>query len=136
MMEKMQDIRFFSRTIIRRTTKEYKIPSQHLDLLSQLALHKESMTPMTLSKIMGVNKTVISRIIDKLSEGGYLIKHKDQIDKRSYSVSITDLGIEQLDKIYKYYLEPIYKLRSKLGDEEFFKLMSCIEKSNIKLNEE
>lgn len=136
MMEKMQDIRLFSRTIIRRTTKEYKIPSQHLDLLSQLALHKESMTPMTLSKIMGVNKTVISRIIDKLSEGGYLTKHKDQIDKRSYSVSITGLGIEQLDKIYKYYLEPIYKLRSKLGDEEFFKLMSCIEKSNIKLNEE
>lgn len=136
MMEKMQDIRLFSRTIIQRTTKEYKIPSQHLDLLSQLALHKESMTPMTLSKIMGVNKTVISRIIEKLSEGGYLIKYKDQIDKRSYSVSITDLGIEQLDKIYKYYLEPIYKLRSKLGDEEFFKLMSCIEKSNIKLNEE
>lgn len=135
-MEKMQDIRLFSRTIIQRTTKEYKIPSQHLDLLSQLALHKESMTPMTLSKIMGVNKTVISRIIEKLSEGGYLIKYKDQIDKRSYSVSITDLGIEQLDKIYKYYLEPIYKLRSKLGDEEFFKLMSCIEKSNIKLNEE
>ena len=136
MMEKMQDIRLFSRTIIRRTTKEYKIPSQHLDLLSQLALHKESMTPMTLSKIMGVNKTVISRIIEKLSEGGYLIKYKNQIDKRSYSVSITDLGIEQLDKIYKYYLEPIYKLRSKLGDEEFFKLMSCIEKSNIKLNKE
>lgn len=136
MMEKMQDIRLFSRTIIRRTTKEYKIPSQHLDLLSQLALHKESMTPMTLSKIMGVNKTVISRIIDKLSEGGYLTKHKDQTDKRSYSVSITDLGVEKLNKIYKYYLEPMYKLRSKLGDEEFFKLMSCIEKSNIKLNEE
>lgn len=135
-MEKMQEIRLFSRTIIRRTTKEYQIPAQHLDLLSQLALHKESMTPMALSKIMGVNKTIISRIIDKLSEGGYLIKTKDQSDKRSYSVSITDLGTEQLDKIYKYYLEPIYKLRSKLGDEEFFELMSCIEKSNIKLNED
>ena len=103
MMEKMQEIRLFSRTVIRRTTKEYEIPAQHLDLLSKLALSKEHITPMTLSKTMGVNKTIISRIIDKLSEEGYLKKHKDQSDKRSYSVSITDLGIEQINKIYKYY---------------------------------
>ncbi|RDY28266.1 MarR family transcriptional regulator [Romboutsia weinsteinii] len=136
MMEKMQEIRLFSRKLIHRTTKEYKIPAQHLDLLSQLALSKKSMTPMELSKIMEVNKTVISRIIDKLSEGGYLIKAKDQNDKRSYSISITDLGIEEIDKIYTYYLEPIYKLRKKLGDEEFFELMFCIERANAKLNED
>ena len=134
MIEKMQDITSFSKTIVHRATKEYDIPAQHLDLLSQLIIHKEGMTPMSLSKIMGVNKAIISRIIDSLNKGGYLIKTQDIKDKRSYYVSITDSGMEQVKKIYEYYLSPIYELRRALGDEEFFQLMLYIEKANIKMN--
>ena len=136
MIEKMQEISLFSRTIIHRATKEYEIPAQHLDLLSQLLTHKEGLTPMCLSKIMGVNKTIISRVIDSLNQGGYVVKTKDPRDKRSYFVSITELGREKVDKIYTYYLGPIYKLRKKLGDEDFFELMSYIEKANQKMNQD
>ncbi len=136
MIEKMQEITLFSRTIVHRATKEYEIPAQHLDLLSQLLTHKEGLTPMCLSKIMGVNKTIISRIIDSLNQGGYVVKTKDPRDKRSYFVSITELGREKVDKIYTYYLGPIYKLRKKLGDEDFFELMSYIEKANQKMNQD
>ena len=132
----MQEISLFSRQIIHRATKEYEIPAQHLDLLSQLLIHKEGLTPMQLSKIMGVNKTIISRVIDKLNKGGYVIKTKDEIDKRSYIVSITELGIEKVDKIYTYYLSPIYKLRKVLGNQDFFELMSYIQKANEKMNQD
>lgn len=135
MMERMQDIRYFSRIMIRRATKEYSISAEHLDLLSQLAVNGEKMTPMSLSKVMRVNKTIISRIIDQLNNKGYLIKIKDESDKRSYFVSITELGNEHLKDIYKHYLGPIYNLRRKLGDKEFFELMACIEEANIKMNE-
>ena len=135
MIEKMQEISLFSRMIIHRATKEYEIPAQHLDLLSQLITHEEGLTPMCLSKIMGVNKTIISRVIDSLNQGGYVVKTKDPRDKRSYFVSITELGREIVDKIYEYYLSPIYELRSKLGDEDFFELMSCIEKANQKMSQ-
>ena len=91
---------------------------------------------MCLSKIMGVNKTIISRVIDSLNQGGYVVKTKDPRDKRSYFVSITELGREKVDKIYTYYLGPIYKLRKKLGDEDFFELMSYIEKANQKMNQD
>ena len=121
--------------MIRRATKEYAIPAEHLDLLSQLAVSGEKMTPMTLSKLMKVNKTIISRIIDQLNSKGYLIKTKDEKDKRSYFVSITELGEEELNKIYKHYLGPIYELRRRLGKEAFSELMSCIEDANIKMNE-
>ena len=134
--KKMQEITLFSRTIVHRATKEYEIPAQHLDLLSQLLTHKEGLTPMCLSKIMGVNKTIISRVIDSLNQGGYVVKTKDPRDKRSYFVSITELGREKVDKIYTYYLGPIYKLRKKLGDEDFFELMSYIEKANQKMNQD
>ena len=133
MMEKMQDIKLFSRTLIRRATKEYEIPSEHLDLLSQLAIREEKMTPMNLSKIMGVNKTIISRIIEQLNSKGYLIKTKDENDKRSYFLSITELGREKLDAIYKHYLGPIYELRRRLGEEEFFQLIKYIEEANEKM---
>ena len=136
MIEKMQEISLFSRQIIHRATKEYEIPAQHLDLLSQLLIHKEGLTPMQLSKIMGVNKTIISRVIDKLNKGGYVIKTKDEIDKRSYIVSITELGIEKVDKIYTYYLSPIYKLRKVLGNQDFFELMSYIQKANEKISQD
>ena len=97
--------------------------------------HEEGLTPMCLSKIMGVNKTIISRVIDSLNQGGYVVKTKDPRDKRSYFVSITELGREKVDKIYEYYLSPIYELRRKLGDEDFFELMSCIEKANQKMSQ-
>lgn len=135
MVEKMQDIRLFSRLLIRRSSKQYEMPSQHLELLSQLAVSKENMTPMSLSKSMGLNKTIISRIIDTLNKSGYLIKTRDEDDKRSYFVSITELGREQIDDIYKHYLGPIYDLRRKLGDKEFYELISLIEKANTKILE-
>ena len=130
MMDKMQSIKYFSRIMILKTTKEYNIPAEQLDLLSQLSVYNDKITPMNLSKIMRVNKTIISRAIEPLYNQGLLTKVKDENDGRSYFVEITDLGREKLDEIYGYYLGPIYELRRRLGDEEFFKLIEVIEGAN------
>lgn len=130
MMDKMQSIKYFSRIMILKTTKEYNIPAEQLDLLSQLSVYNDKITPMNLSKIMRVNKTIISRAIEPLYNQGLLTKVKDENDGRSYFVEITDLGREKLDEIYGYYLGPIYELRRRLGDEEFFKLIEIIEGAN------
>lgn len=130
MMDKMQSIKYFSRIMILKTTKEYNIPAEQLDLLSQLSVYNDKITPMNLSKIMRVNKTIISRAIEPLYNQGLLTKVKDENDGRSYFVEITDLGREKLDEIYGYYLGPIYELRRRLGEEEFFKLIEVIEGAN------
>ncbi|MDU1413656.1 MAG: MarR family winged helix-turn-helix transcriptional regulator [Clostridium sp.] len=130
MMDKMQSIKYFSRMMILKTTKEYNVPAEQLDLLSQLSVYNDKITPMNLSKIMRVNKTIISRAIDPLYNQGLLTKVKDENDGRSYFVEITDLGREKLDEIYGYYLGPIYELRRRLGEEEFFKLIEVIEGAN------
>ena len=130
MMDKMQSIKYFSRMMILKTTKEYNVPAEQLDLLSQLSVYNDKITPMNLSKIMRVNKTIISRAIEPLYNQGLLTKVKDENDGRSYFVEITDLGREKLDEIYGYYLGPIYELRRRLGEEEFFKLIEVIEGAN------
>ena len=136
MMEKMNEVRLFSRSLIIHSTIKNKRTAQEYDLLSQLVLHNEGMTPANLSKAMYLNKTIVSRLVDKLNKDGYVIKKQDEYDKRSYSVFITEYGKEELFKIYELYLSPINELRLKLGDEEFFNLISCIEKANKIMNKE
>ena len=136
MMEKMNEVRLFSRSLIIHSTIKNKRTAQEYDLLSQLVLHNEGMTPANLSKAMYLNKTIVSRIVDKLNKDGYVTKKQDEHDKRSYSVFITEYGKEELFKIYELYLSPINELRLKLGDEEFFNLISCIEKANKIMNKE
>ena len=136
MMEKMNEVRLFSRSLIIHSTIKNKRTAQEYDLLSQLVLHNEGMTPANLSKAMYLNKTIVSRLVDKLNKDGYVTKKQDEYDKRSYSVFITDYGKEELFKIYELYLSPINELRLKLGDEEFFNLISCIEKANKIMNKE
>ncbi|MEF2900026.1 MAG: MarR family transcriptional regulator [Terrisporobacter sp.] len=136
MMEKMNEVRLFSRSLIIHSTIKNKRTAQEYDLLSQLVLHNEGMTPANLSKAMYLNKTIVSRLVDKLNKDGYVTKKQDEYDKRSYSVFITEYGKEELFKIYELYLSPINELRLKLGDEEFFNLISCIEKANKIMNKE
>lgn len=136
MAENMSEIRLFSRTLIRRVTKEYEISTQHLDLLSQLIVNKGGMTPLKLSKVMCVSKTIISRLIDGLTQAGYVVKRPDYRDKRSYNVFITEEGEKKVDEIFQFYLGPIYNLRRKLGDKDFLQLIYYIKMANEKLNEE
>ena len=136
MMEKMNEVRLFSRSLIIHSTIKNKRTAQEYDLLSQLVLHNEGMTPANLSKAMYLNKTIVSRLVDKLNKDGYVTKKQDEYDKRSYSVFINEYGKEELFKIYELYLSPINELRLKLGDEEFFNLISCIEKANKIMNKE
>lgn len=136
MAENMSEIRLFSRTLIRRITKEYEISTQHLDLLSQLIVNKGGMTPLKLSKVMCVSKTIISRLIDGLTQAGYVVKRPDYHDKRSYNVFITEEGEKKVDEIFQFYLGPIYNLRRKLGDKDFLQLIYYIKMANEKLNEE
>lgn len=130
MAERMQDLKLFCKLMVRRIPKEYEIPAQQLDLLSQLALRERQITPMGLSQLMGVNKTVISRTIDALDQKGLIGRTQDEADGRSYAVYLTELGREQLHGMYSYYLGPVYQLRRKIGEDDFFQLMGLLRKAS------
>ena len=100
MMEKMNEVRLFSRSLIIHSTIKNKRTAQEYDLLSQLVLHNEGMTPANLSKAMYLNKTIVSRLVDKLNKDGYVTKKQDEYDKRSYSVFITEYGKEELGGLW------------------------------------
>lgn len=136
MMKIMQDIRLFSTFHVRRAKKEGITSAQEMDLLSRIVFSEHPLTPQELASQMGICKSAVSRLIDHLEKKGFLKKQSCKTDKRSYILQITDTGNTELDFTYRYYLEPVYKLKEVLGTESFQSLITQIQAANELLQEE
>ena len=88
-----------------------------------------------LTSTMGISKTMISRLIDGLTQKGMILKKKSTTDKRSYSIVVTQKGKKEIDNAYQYYMEPIYRLQKEMGKEDLETLFSTIEQANEILHE-
>ena len=130
MMESMQDIRHFCSLHVRRAKKGGISSAQELDLLSRVALSKEKLTSHMLCAGMGISKPVVSRLVESLCRKEFLEKEACTEDHRSYFLYITHKGQEELERTYQYYLEPLYSMRRKAGEETFGRLMELIRVAN------
>ena len=119
MMKIMQDIRQFCSLHVKRSPKGGISSAQELDLLSRLHLSENPMTPHSLCEKMGISRPLASRLIENLEMKGFLEKEVSEADKRSYFLRITELGSRELKGTYAYYLEPVYLLRTQMGEEKF-----------------
>ena len=119
-------LRLFCNLAIRKTPKGEALSAQEIDLMYHVALSKEAVTPGMLTSTMGISKTMISRLIDGLTQKGMILKKKSTTDKRSYSI---------VDNAYQYYMEPIYRLQKEMGKEDLETLFSTIEQANEILHE-
>ncbi len=136
MMKIMQEIRLFSTLYVRRAKKGGIASAQEMDLLSRIVLSDHALTPQELTVQMGLCKSAVSRLIEHLEKKGFLKKHYCETDKRSYVLLITEMGNIELDCTYRYYLEPIYKLKEGLGTETFEALTTQIHTANELLQDE
>ena len=135
MMERMQDIRLFCSLHVRRAKKGGISSSQELDLLSREALSKEKLTSHMLCTGMGISKPVVSRLVESLCRKEFLEKEMCAADHRSYYLCITGKGREELERTYTYYLEPLYSMRRRAGEETFSRLMELIRLVNHQAGE-
>lgn len=129
-MERLGDIRLFSNLLVKKARKGDASSAQEMDVLFRVALAITPITPMELSHSMSVSKTIISRLIENLSEKQLIEKLYDRADGRSYSLKITDKGKTELDSMYYYYLDPFYKMRDGLEPNEYQELLRLIRKVN------
>lgn len=130
MMEQMQQIRLFARLHVRRKRKDEPLSSETLDILSRIALAQEAVTPLAISRQTGLTKPMVSKLIEGLNKKGYLEKKKDEKDRRSYFLQITEEGRRVLNQTWQYYLQPVYEIRRRLGEEKFQQMMALISRAN------
>ena len=99
MVKKQGELRHFGSLAIRKTQKGNQISAQEIDFLFRVAFAKELMTPGQLAMATGVSKTIISRLTEQLERKKFISKERDEIDRRSYVIRVTDSGKEEIDRI-------------------------------------
>lgn len=134
MIRKQGELRYFGSMAIRKSSKGDLASAQEVDLLFRVALSGGMMTPGQLAADMGVSKTIISRLIDSLEKKALIIKERTLNDRRSYGIRVTDDGKEEVDRMYYYYLDPLYTLREQMTSDDFEKLFRLIEAANTILS--
>lgn len=130
MMAYQESIRLFAGLTIKKAYRGALSSAKEVDALFRIVLSEAAVTPMALSRQMGTPKSLISRLIDSLCKKGLIEKSCCFTDKRSYGLIATDKGRSELDRMYTYYLKPIYTLRENLGEEKFNALGALISEAN------
>ena len=85
---------------------------------------------------MGISKTIVSRLTDHLEAKGFICKETSASDRRSYCIRITAAGKDEIDRMYYYYLDPLYTLQKNMEKEKFETLFQLIHEANEFLSSE
>ena len=98
MLAYQQELHHLSRALLSQE-KTQTLTASERELLARLYLEPDESTPLALSRQSGMKKEAVSRCLKKLFEKGYIQKEKHPTDERSYMLSITQSGQEELGKI-------------------------------------
>ena len=124
-------LRLFCNLAIRKTPKGEALSAQEIDLMYHVALSKEAVTPGMLTSTMGISKTMISRLIDGLTQKGMILKKKSTTDnitwnrfiiyKKKWEKKILKLFFPRLNRQMKFYMNLLL-----VPSEKKFRDRSCI----------
>ncbi|MEM5383640.1 MarR family transcriptional regulator [Paraburkholderia phymatum] len=78
--------------------KELDISGQQMGIVLMLR-QKLASTPFELSKMLGIDTGLMTRMLDKLETRGLLVRSRDQEDRRVVNLSLTKDGIAVADQI-------------------------------------
>ncbi|MFC7310776.1 MarR family winged helix-turn-helix transcriptional regulator [Streptomyces monticola] len=73
-------------------------PSRDFVLLDVLAEH-DARSQRELAERLGINRTVMVRLIDRLEQLGHVTRRRDPANRRSYVLSLTESGRAALDEM-------------------------------------
>ncbi|MEI5997352.1 MarR family transcriptional regulator [Paraburkholderia bengalensis] len=78
--------------------KDLDISSQQMGILLTLR-QKMASTPFELSKILGIDTGLMTRMLDKLEMKGLVVRSRDEHDRRVVNLAMTKAGIAVADRI-------------------------------------
>lgn len=96
-------------------------------LLRENADNDSARTPTSIAKRFGVQNSAITRAVDKLEQGGYLVRETAFEDRRKHYLVLTQKGIDISDWIERLYTAPLQEELDALSPDEKEALAEQIE---------
>lgn len=93
-------------------------------------------TPLMISSFFGISKPSVTDMINSLVKENYLMKIPSEVDRRSYTLEVTQKGHELLETAYNEYFRTLELLEEGMGYEEFKLFTQLLQKANNILSQE
>lgn len=107
--------------------KEFNLGSGQCHFLMML-YKKDGVNQETLAEKLNIDKATSARAIKKLEENGFVIRKKDQNDRRNYNIFLTEKAIQLKPKIRNILSNWTDLLLEDLSKEEVNHLFILLEK--------
>lgn len=95
-------------------------------LLRSLA-KEDGLSQKELAKVVNINPSSMSELLGKLEEKGHVIKKRDDKDKRSYNIYITDEGRQVAKSIIKAREDTSREIFGVLSEDDRYELLRILD---------
>ncbi len=113
------------------------LPIRPSEMGALIFTHKQNVpvTPLMISRFFNIAKPSVTSMVKALIKHGYLIKDPSKVDKRSYTLVITENGKNLVDTTFREYFKSFEMLKEKMGQDKFNQLIELIQIANRILEE-
>ncbi|GEM05945.1 hypothetical protein HMI01_29330 [Halolactibacillus miurensis] len=115
--------------------QDLPLRSSEMGVLIYLSKQTGDVTPLMVSEFLRVKKPSVTPLIQTLIKKEYVTKQRSQVDKRSYTLQVTERGSRLLEEVEADYLLSVSVLKEKLGDDQFNDWIRLTEQANTILEE-
>ncbi len=115
-----------------KNSTKYDLPIRSSEMGLLILLHNsvEPVTPLMAAEFFKVKKPMITAMITSLGSKGYLYKTASLEDKRSFTINLTQKGIELVNETKNEYLKSLELLLSEMGENDFKTMITMLKKAN------
>ncbi len=124
----MKEILRLARQIIDTELEPLNLSGAEGDLLFLLLTGSNNLQQEQLAEQLDKGKAAVSRTVASLESKGYVIRVRNNSDKRAFNVTLTEKAFSVGEEIKEIYDELYVQVREGIADEEFIQVESLLKR--------
>lgn len=114
--------------------KDFELTPQQMTVMRYLG-HKKEMTVSEICEVMSLTKGTVSGILNRMDKQGYIIKKKDEEDKRNTYISFTEEGKKTAREVMKHFNGAYEKVFINIEEKQLDEFKKILEEIVHKIKE-